>query len=388
MPGRNSYPSLIYIMNKPLKIVSLVFCLITLPFLIFNGKIQAQEQGKFAVIGYSMDKTDEVDKFPVEKLTHLIYSFLHLKGNVLNVKDHDSLAISHLVSLKKRNPQLKIILSLGGWSGCRTCPDVFSTAAGRLEFAQSVKQTLEKYKADGLDLDWEYPAIASAPGFPYYPADRHNFTLLMQILRKTLGKHYELSFAAGGFSEFLVKSIEWKEVMPVLNYVNLMTYDLTNGYSTVTGHHTPLYSTPRQPGSVDFAVKFLDSLGVPRDKMIIGAAFYARVFKNVPDIDHGLYQPCSFTAYVNFRDFGTYFSESSGFISYWDSTAQAPYCYNAEKHLFATFDNKQSVELKTRYAISNKLGGIMFWSLTGDLYENGLLDVIDRTRKEKRSSNE
>jgi len=369
-------------MNKILQIISLGSVLIILQFLVCNGNVHAQKPGKFAVIAYSMDRSNEIDKYPVEKLTHIIYSFLHLKGNVLNERDSDSLAISHLVTLKNRNPELRVILSLGGWAGCKTCPDVFGTETGRTEFAQSVKRMLVKYQADGLDLDWEYPAIESAPGFPYYPADRHNFTLLLQTLRQTLGTTYELSFAAGGFRSFLEKSIEWEQVMPLLNYVNLMTYDYTNGYSKLSGHHSPLFSTPQQTGSVDFAVKFLDSLRVPREKMIIGAAFYARVFKDAQNINHGLYQPCSFTAYVNFRDFAGTFSESSGYIQYWDSVAKAPYCYNAAKQLFATFDNKQSVEMKTRYALSEKLGGIMFWSLTGDLYENGLLDTIDQTRKE------
>src|SRR5690349_22776137 len=72
----------------------------------------------------------------------------------------------------------------------------------------------------------------------------HNFTLLIQALRTTLGDKYEISFAAGGFTKFLTQSIEWNAVMPFVDRVNLMTYDLINGYSTVTGHHTPLYSTP------------------------------------------------------------------------------------------------------------------------------------------------
>lgn len=348
-------------------------------FLTASINLFSQHTSKYAVIGYYMDKTHEIDSYQVEKLTHLIYSFLHLDGNILEVHPHDSISISHLVSLKQRNPGLKIILSLGGWAGCPTCPDVFSTDKGRHEFSVSVKNTLEKYGADGLDLDWEYPAIESVPGFKYYPEDKHNFTLLLKELREVIGSKYELSFAAGGFKQFLDESIEWKEAMPYLDYVNLMTYDLVNGYSTKTGHHTPLYSTSGQSGSADYVINYLDSLGVPKNKMVLGAAFYARVFKDVPDLNNGLYQPGKFADYVNYKNFDSYFGADSGFGLFWDPIAGAPYAYNKDKHRFASFDNKESIKMKSEYVKSKGLGGIMFWSLSGDSYENGLLNVIDKS---------
>ncbi len=122
---------------------------------------------------------------------------------------------------------------------------------------------LQKYNADGIDLDWEYPAIEGYPGHPYKPEDKSNFTELVKALRDELGPKMEISFAAGGFTKFLRESVEWDKVMPLLNRVNLMTYDLINGYSPVTGHHTGLYSTDTQTESTDHAVNYLDSIGVP-----------------------------------------------------------------------------------------------------------------------------
>jgi len=345
----------------------------------------AQNQPEKVVIAYFMGNGKQAEEYQVEKLTHIIYSFLHLEGNKIIANQHDSASIRHLVTLKKRNPGLKVILSLGGWGGCPTCPVVFSTDNGRKEFALSVKQALETFQADGLDLDWEYPAIESIPGYSYSEADRPNFTALIITLRNTLGPDYELSFAAGGFKDFLERSVEWDKIMPQLDYVNLMTYDIVNGYSKVTGHHTPLYSNTLQHTSTEYSIHYLDSIGVPRAKMVIGAAFYARVFKDVPDINHGLYQPGTFSAYVNFRDFETYFSQSSGYVHYWDSTALAPYSYEPDKKLFATYDNERSVELKTRYVIENDLGGIMFWSLNGDKHSGGLLDAIYRVKSESEN---
>lgn len=337
------------------------------------GKVQPPP----AVIAYYAGQAAQVDSFAVEKLTHIIFSFCHLKGNQLTVDNaNDTLTIQRLVALKKRNPQLKVLLSLGGWGGCETCSNVFETEKGRQEFSKSVKGLLDYFKADGIDLDWEYPAIAGYPGHRFVPEDKPNFTKLVIELRKAIGSKNEISFAAGGFTKFLEESIEWKKVMPMLDRVNLMTYDLVHGYSTVTGHHTPIYSTPYQQESADNAIRFLDSIGIPRNKLVIGAAFYARIFENVDSVNNGLYQAGTFKRGVPFKAYPNVFAKDSGFVYHWDPVAQAPWLYNAAQKLFVTFDDTTSMRLKTAYAVDNKLNGIMFWQLGEDRFSNGLLDVI------------
>jgi chitinase len=345
-------------------------------FLLINVFAQ---NNKISVIAYYAGDAKTVDEYPIEKLTHIIYSFCHLRGNKLAVDNDDAAAtIKHLVDLKKRNSLLKVILSLGGWGGCKTCSEVFSSNAGRQEFARSVKQLCEEYKTDGIDIDWEYSAIEGYPGHQYLPEDKHNFTLLMQALRQTLGNKYEISFAAGGFTKFLQQSVEWNAVMPLVNKVNLMTYDLINGYSTLTGHHTPLYSTPEQIESTDNAVRYLESTGVPKNKMVIGAAFYARIFIADTNIHNGLYQPGKFEKSVSYKHFNRKSLEEQGYTYYWDDTAKAPYMYNPETKRIYTFDDEKSLALKTKYAIDKGLNGIMFWELANDNDTHDLLNAIDK----------
>jgi chitinase len=168
-------------------------------------------------------------------------------------------------------------------------------------------------------------------------------------------------------------------------------------HSKNTAHHTALYSTPDQlhsvPGSysqystpgqersVDFCVKFLLKKGIPAKKLIVGAAFYGRVYENVENVNDGLYQPGKYKGSVAFRNFATQYPADSGFVYHWDEIAKAPYVYNPVKKIFVTYDDKQSVELKTKYVIDNKLGGIMFWQLSNDTFSDGLLDVIDKVKK-------
>ncbi len=342
---------------------------------------QPQESAPFVVTGYLGGRFHDFESYRFDQLSEVNYSFVRLHGDRLGGRgERAGTAIARLVSLKQQFPGLKVVVSFGGWGGCESCSEIFSTAAGRTAFADSTKEFLERFGLDGIDLDWEFPAIEGYPGHRYAPEDRHNFTLLVRELRRVLGNRYELTFAAGAFDQYLTQSVEWDQIVPLVDRINLMTYDLVNGFSTRTGHQTPLYSTKSQNASTDHAVKVLDSIGVPRGKIVIGAAFYARVWKDVPGVNNGLYQPGTFDNFVTFRDMDSYWKSHPGFVSYWDSTAHAPYAYNAAEKLFATFDDRRSVSEKTAYALREGLGGIMFWELSGDIAKDGLLHSIDSTR--------
>src|SRR5882762_3033615 len=116
--------------------------------------LHAQLKKDFNVLAYYSAGPEKVDSLPAKKLTHIIFSFCHLTGNRLTVDNaRDSLTIQKLVGLKKENPSLKILLSLGGWGGCKSCSDVFSSVEGRKEFVQSVLMLNRSLQTDGIDLD-------------------------------------------------------------------------------------------------------------------------------------------------------------------------------------------------------------------------------------------
>lgn len=123
---------------------------------------------------------------------------------------------------------------------------------------------------------------------------------------------------------------------------------------------------------------------MPAAKLIIGAAFYARIWENVPAANNGLYQPGKFKTSVSFKDFPAQLSSANGYSFYWDDSTRAPYAYNPSQKLFATFDDKQSIALKTQYVTDKKLGGIMYWELGLDLYKDGLVDTINKTLKNSK----
>jgi len=202
----------------------------------------------------------------------------------------------------------------------------------------------------------------------------------LRELRNVNGENFELSFAAGGFTEYINASIDWKEVIKYTDFINIMTYDLVHGNSTVSGHHTPLYATPLQTESTDNAVQLLLKAGVPSNQIVIGAAFYGRFFK----IDEGhpieLYMPGKFSHGFSFSHSSDSLSMNNGFQKKWDSVAFAPYAINESRRLVATYDDRFSIGLKMEYAIAHKLGGIMFWQLLDDKTRGGLLATIARNR--------
>ncbi|MFN8288721.1 MAG: glycosyl hydrolase family 18 protein [Chitinophagaceae bacterium] len=354
---------------------------VSLLILFVTGMLRAQPSS-FAITAYYAGPAEWLDSFSLEKVTHLIYSFGHLQGNRLHISNAtDTARLRKMVALKSKYPGLRIILSLGGWGGCSTCSPVFATARGRKEFARSVRTLTKYFHTDGIDLDWEYPGIAGYPGHPYAAADKQHFTRLIYALRKTLGKQYEISFAAGGFDQFIDSSVQWRKVMRRADKVYIMSYDLVHGYSTVTGHHTPLYSTPQQELSADHAVNRLLQSGIAPGKIVIGAAFYARMFLTTDTLHAGLYRPGSFYHGISYSRLADTLTAANGFMLYRDTLAQAPYAFHPGRKVFVTWDDSLSVAAKTDYAVRHHLGGIMFWQLAEDKFRNGLLDAIRQSSR-------
>ena len=342
------------------------------------GIAQGGRKNNFTVTGYYAGNTTAIDSIETDKLTHLIFSFSHLDSNRISLsRATDTIILNKMQFLKKKNPSLKIMVSLGGWGGCMTCSAVFASEKARSEFARSVKKLIDYFSLDGIDLDWEYPAIEGYPGHPYSPEDKTNFTELIRALRNALGNGKEISFAAGGFGHFIDGSVEWKKVMPLVNRVNLMSYDLTGGYSLVSGHHTPLYSNMVQKESTDNGVNLLLAKGVPAGKIVIGAAFYARMFSVSDSLNNGLYRPGNFYQGISWKNLYDTINPTNGFTQYLDTIAAAPFAFNAQRKLFATYDDSLSVARKTSYGMKKKLNGIMFWQLMDDKFTQGLLNVIN-----------
>jgi chitinase len=154
-----------------------------------NMNIKESKQTQYQIMAYLSDWSDWVERdIDVSKLTHINYAF----GVIVDGKvDGSHLKKVQLLSrLKERNPELKTVLSIGGW-GADGFSDAALTEVGRNIFSESAVEFMVANNFDGLDIDWEYTCSDQA-GIVAKAEDRANFTLMLKNLRGKLDRQGEI----------------------------------------------------------------------------------------------------------------------------------------------------------------------------------------------------
>ena len=343
---------------------------------------------KPVIVAYVFQRNDLIQpgQIAAQKLTRINYAFANLQGGrIVNGFTNDDRNVAALVALKQENPSLTVLVSVGGWLWSGNFSDIALTKTSRDLFIESVVEFINRNHLDGLDIDWEYPGLVGA-GNHFRPEDKQNYTLLLKELRhrfnqqeKKLHRRLYITIAAGASSDFLAHT-EMNKVQKYVDTVNLMAYDYYEPTDdAIAGHHAPLFTNPADPKkiSADRSVQEFEHAGVPAAKIILGVPFYGHVWGAVTDTDHGLFQPGkpipnAFAKYGNI----TATMLNNGFVRYWDPIASVPYLYNLEKKIFVSYEDPESLGLKSRYVLDHKLGGMMFWDYSGDP-AGALLDAIN-----------
>jgi chitinase len=355
---------------------------------IFSGDGKAQGKQKPVIIAYVggfRGDLLQIDSIDAERLSHINYAFVDVKDNRawLHNEATDTLNFVRLNQLKKRNPDLKIIISIGGWSWSKNFSDAVLTDSSTANFAKSGVDIVAKYDLDGVDIDWEYPGMIG-DGNVYRPEDREHYTLLFKDLRHFLDslalkthKKYFVTTAVGGSPDYIAHT-EMDKVQLYTDFINVMSYDYDESGDTLSAHHSNLFASGNnnKGSSADQSIRDLITAGVPPAKLVIGVAFYGKGQIMAGTDNHGLNRKTVRTQ----RGGGfTYINDSlvnrNGFVRYWDAQAKAPYLFNPEKKIFITYDDQESVKAKCDYVKSNHLAGAMFWEYSSDEKEY-LLKVI------------
>jgi chitinase len=319
-------------------------------------------------------------------VTRINFAFANIQdGRMVLGHPDDAANLAFLTGLRHDNPSLTILISVGGWLWSGGFSDAVHTEQSRQTFIQSVLDFLRLYHLDGLDIDWEYPGLPGA-GHPFRPEDGKNFNLLLKQLRAAFdsesrhGTRLYLTIAAGASDDFLAHT-QMAEAQRYLDTVNLMSYDYYEpGSGPITGHHAPLFTNPADPIkiSADASVRAFEKAGVPARKLILGVPFYGHMWGEVPDQNHGLYQPGKQipNAYAPFSQIESTML-NQGFTRYWDPVSHVPWLYNADQRVFVSYEDPQSLAVKCQYLRRRKLGGIMFWNYSSDDPGSKLLKAID-----------
>lgn len=347
-----------------------------------------------------------VAQIPAARLSYVIYAFaepgddnLCLKPNAVQRRQ-----FAELRQLRTAHPGLELLVSIGGWDAAPQFSDLTLTDASRAAFARScIERYVVQQGFDGIDLDWEFPVHGGT--HESRPTDRTHFTALVRAFRHQLDalgqshhRHYLLTAAtpAGrwqqGGAYAVTDSYDLAAIAPMLDWLNVMTYDMNNIFSPVSAFNTPLNADPADPtperqrrwDNLTAAVKFYEAHGVPADKIMLGMAFYGRGFVGVSPDNAGLYS--KYTGgypQVPWKDIRSKFLTNPAWARYWSATAQAPWLYNADKHIFFTYDDPMSMAIKADFVRRRHLKGAMFWVLGEDDAQHSLLNALVSGLKER-----
>lgn len=358
---------------------------------------QPEKTGKkYMVVAYVAGYREfDFATIDVSGITHINYAFANIRdGKVVfdTVKIDGVLPnagdIDELNSLKKSKPDLKVLVSVGGWTWSGGFSDAALTEQSRAVFAKSCAAFVKEYQLDGIDLDWEYPNQPGA-GNIHRPEDVQNFTLMLKAVREELdmmaenegkGNHYLLTIATGA-DDVYVKNTELGELHKYIDFLNIMTYDFYNGWHNVNGHHSN-YLPSAQPemdkNSVVNAVDMHVNAGFPVEKINLGIPFYGRIWRGVKaESDKILFNTAETVGMgIDYADFYRNIN-ANGFTRYWDDTAKAPYLWNPAEKTFISYEDEESIKLKIEYLKKRGLGGAMFWEYSADKDKKLLNAVVE-----------
>ena len=300
------------------------------------------------------------------RLTHVNFSFAVIRDGLGSVSHWENTDV--IRDFMKNRGNIKAILSVGGW-GAGGFSNAVATKEGREKLTDSLVDIINDYGFDGIDLDWEYPANDSA-GIDASPNDTVNYTLWVELIREKIGQNKILSMAAGA-GKIFADALEIKKLVLLMDFFNIMTYDMCPWNET--GYHTSLYPSDickNRSGSEAMQV-FLDA-GIPKEKLVLGAAFYGRIYKDVDGLGKKATTPPGFTGgYVKTMEM---VEQAGGYL--YDEKAEAPYSYNEKERTFITFENEKSLKAKVKYVKEQNFLGIMFWEYTCDDENSTLLKAI------------
>ncbi|KAJ4348304.1 Chitinase 4 [Didymosphaeria variabile] len=336
---------------------------------------------------------------PADKLTHVLYSFgdnredgeviltdqwsdiqIHYEGDSWNDQGNNLYGnLKQLYLLKKKNRNLKVLLSIGGWTYAheqKHFDTPASTPQGRKKFADSCVQLIKDLGFDGIDIDWEYPRDQD---------QGHQLLLLLQAIRSAMDAYAsKLEGETGTKPQFVLtiaapagadnyNNIPLGAIAQVLDFINLMAYDYSGSWDKAAGHQANLFPSTSVPACTPFnsqsVIDAYVSKGVPANKIVLGMPLYGRAFTNTDGIGKS-YNGSGPGSWENgVWDFKAL--PQPGAQEYSDEESGASYSYDQNTRTLVSYDTLDMAKKKAKWIKQKGLGGAMWWELSGDRQGEG-----------------
>lgn len=340
----------------------------------------------------------QVENIPFDKLTHVNYAFMGVAedGEVIFSErwaDSHERNFPKFKKLSGEYPDLTTLLSIGGWADSENFSNAALTDETRKRFALTAIEKMREGNFDGLDIDWEYPTGGGMESNVERKGDSARFISLLKECRERLGqagredgREYYLT-AAVSPSPGRIDKLSVPKMAEYLDLINVMTYDYIDMRNGLTSFNAPLYSHPDSPlpdsRCADHGIQQWLSQGAPPKKLTMGLPFYGRGFAGVPEANDGLFQDFSGTPVgtwdegpsFDYWDLRQNYETDSEYARHWSFESKVPWLYSPSDGVFISYDDPESIGIKTDYAIDEDLAGVMFWHVGQDRNER-LIDII------------
>ncbi|KAH8895448.1 glycoside hydrolase [Thozetella sp. PMI_491] len=334
-----------------------------------------------------------MDDIKIDSITHLYASFGYIKPSTFEVYPMPGVSerdMLNMTDLKRRAPGLKVFIALGGWSYSdndtdtqAVWADLSSTQAKREKFLGELEKFMVHYGFDGVDYDWEYPGAPDRGG---HKQDGENYVALVEATRnrfKTVGRGWGISFTAPS-SYWYLRHFNIEDMMPHVDWVNLMTYDLYGSWDKESNWIGPHVYGHTNLTVIKQALDLLWRNNVPANQVNLGLGFYGRTYKlSDPSCDRpgcdfddpGTAGQCSGQAgYMSYQDIA-WKRESSGAPVVTDKENTIKYFrYNDDQ--WVSFDDEETIRWKVDFANSQGLRGLFIWAITQDTTNHTMLNAV------------
>ena len=385
-------PSFLNARRRVSRLACLLAAALTLVTLSTGPVLSQSRSGPKRLLGYytawSKYNTPpySAQQIPYSKLTHIAHAFLLLSPKADGTIEIPGGTIEPALITKAHAAGVKVLISIGGGDGIEgpRFNKMALSETSRQAFVTNVRNFLVQYAYDGVDIDWEIPNAR----------DRSDCTTLMQELRNGLPSPWLITMAVPSDPRNWGQGFDIPALAPLLDFMNVMTYDYYGSWSSSTGHVSPLFQSsadPSQAGSLKTSMDlYEDQYGVPPAKLNIGTPFYGYEFDGADQ----LWAQCS-TCANSSQNYAPYIKglvNQQGWTRNFDDVAMAPYLTNPDIQGlnvpgFITYDDESTTALKTTYVMKNRgFGGMFMWELSGDYdgQSQTLLQALYDAWKESR----
>lgn len=373
------------------------------------GNVVSAYFGNWDVYGTNNYQIDRIAAV-ADKLTHVVYGFMKPDDVAGTCNPHDVWAdigaydgyqtktggnFAKMIALKKQFPHLKILLSIGGGTYNKQLLALAKDKEKLMKFAQSCVDMLDFYDYsyvtqdqeiktnhfayhglfDGLDIDWEWspsqvtPAMASV------------YTEFIQEVRRLLDQRDKNSMLTVALQVIpkIYNNLELEKIAQHINWFHVMAYDFYGPHSGLVGFNAPICDS-RNLYSVDGAVHAFMQRGISPDTMVLGLPLYGYVYPDSAGYKSTIKNKDNVKS-VSYHVMKTKYLANPDCKKGWNTFEKSSSAYNSKDRVFISYDSKESLIEKTKFARNKKMQGVVVWRLSGDDAQHSMVHGIASAMK-------